>query len=32
MLVDTETYIDCPYRYWPVAQVPGRPLAGVKGV
>jgi hypothetical protein len=24
MLVDTETYIDCPYRYWPVAQVPGR--------
>jgi hypothetical protein len=19
MLVDTETYIDCPYRYWPVA-------------
>jgi len=22
MLVDTETYIDCPYRYWPVAQVP----------
>jgi hypothetical protein len=20
MLVDTETYIDCPYRYWPVAQ------------
>jgi hypothetical protein len=24
MLVDTETYIDCPYRYGPVAQVPGR--------
>jgi hypothetical protein len=24
MLVDTETYIDCPYRYWRVAQVPGR--------
>ena len=22
MLVDTETYIDCPYRYWRVAQVP----------
>jgi hypothetical protein len=24
MLVDTEIYIDCPYRYWRVAQVPGR--------
>jgi hypothetical protein len=24
MLVDTDTYIDCPYRYWRVAQVPGR--------
>ena len=24
MLVDTETYIDCPCRYWRVAQVPGR--------
>ena len=22
MLIDTETYIDCPYRYWRVAQVP----------
>jgi hypothetical protein len=22
MLVDTETYIDCPYRYWPVARCP----------
>jgi hypothetical protein len=29
MLIDTGTYIDCPYRYWRVAQVPvdGR-LAG----
>jgi hypothetical protein len=24
MLVDTETYIDCPYRYWPVGQVSSR--------
>jgi hypothetical protein len=24
ILVDTETYIDCPYRYWPVDQLPGR--------
>ena len=22
MLIDTETYIDCQYRYWRVAQVP----------
>ena len=22
MLVDTETYIACPYRYWPVASCP----------
>jgi hypothetical protein len=22
MLIDTGTYIDCPYRYWRVAQVP----------
>ena len=22
ILIDTETYIDCPYRYWRVAQVP----------
>ena len=30
MLVDTETYIDCPYRYWAVAQVPGRRAYGSK--
>ena len=31
MLVDTETCIDCPYRYWRVAQVPGRRSADGAG-
>ena len=31
MLVDTETHIDCPYRYGPVAQVPGRRSADGAG-
>lgn len=24
LVANTQTYIDCPYRYWPIAQLPGR--------